>query len=499
MEQDAAMTVGPVYRDIAERTGGEMYIGVVGPVRTGKSTLIAGLMEQMVLPFMEKGAKRERLTDELPQSGSGRTVTTTQPAFIPGEGAARIDLGDGLSARVRLVDSVGYLIPGALGTQEGDAARMVSTPWSDEDMPFEEAAALGTRKVMEDHATVGVVVTCDGTVADLPRSAYVQAEETVIRQLKALKKPFAVVLNSARADSAECQALRDGLENKYGVSVMAMNLKDMQPEDIQGLLSGLLTEFPLREVRFSVPSWMGALEESHWLNAQAIETVRALGEKMRLMRDRDKAAAAFADSAYFLPPRMEKTDLGEGTVAFELPVRDGLFNRVLSEQCGEEITGDAQLLSMLKELVSAKRAYDVVAGALKEVQQTGYGLVTPAMSEVKLQEPELMRQGSRWGVRLRASAPTLHLIRSDIETEIAPVLGTQEQSEEFVRTLTDAYRQDPQSLWDTNFFGKSLKDLIREGVTGKLSRMPADTQEKVQSALTRMLNEGEGGMICILL
>ena len=499
MDQDTARAARPIYRDIAERTGGDLYIGVVGPVRTGKSTLIAGLMEQMVLPLMENGPRRERLTDELPQSGSGRTITTTQPAFIPGEGAAEIDLGDGVKARVRLVDSVGYLVPGALGTQEGEAARMVSTPWSDADMPFEEAAALGTRKVMEDHATVGLVVTTDGTVADLPRSNYVQAEETVIRQLRALRKPFAVVLNSARPDSEETRALRSGLENKYRVPVTALNLKELRPADVQALLGGLLMEFPLREARFSVPSWMGALEDGHWLNAQALDAVRALGQQMRVMRDKEQAAAAFADSPYFLPPREERVLPGEGCVSWELPVREGLFNQVLSEQCGETITGDAHLLALMKELVSAKREYDRVAGALKEVQQTGYGLVIPAMSEVRLQEPELMRQGSRWGVRLRASAPTLHLIRSDIETEIAPVLGTMEQSEEFVRTLSEAFQQDPQSLWDTNFFGKSLKDLIREGVTGKLSRMPADTQEKVQSALTRMLNEGEGGMICILL
>ena len=499
MDQDSIRTARPLYRDIAERTGGELYIGVVGPVRTGKSTLISGLMEQMVLPLMEKGPKRDRLTDELPQSGSGRTITTTQPAFIPGEGAAEIDLGDGLKAKVRLVDSVGYLIPGALGTQEGEAARMVSTPWSPEDMPFEEAAALGTRKVMEDHATVGLVVTTDGTVADLPRSAYVQAEEQVIRQLKALGKPFSVVLNSARPESEESRNLKTALENKYKTPVSLLNVKEMGAQDIQGVLSGLLMEFPLREVHFTVPAWMGALDEGHWLNAHALEVIRALGDQMRIMRDKEQAAAAFADSPYFLAPRDERVSLGEGSVSYELPVREGLFNQVLSEQCGETITGDAHLLSLMKELVAAKREYDRVAGALREVQQTGYGLVTPAMSEVKLQEPELMRQGSRWGVRLRASAPTLHLIRSDIETEIAPVLGTQEQSEEFVRTLTDAYQSDPQSLWDTNFFGKSLKDLIREGVTGKLSRMPADTQEKVQSALTRMLNEGEGGMICILL
>ena len=499
MEQQKSGSARPLYSDIAERTQGDLYIGVVGPVRTGKSTFIAGFMEQMVLPLMADSPRRARLTDELPQSGSGRTIMTTQPKFIPGEGAAEIHLDSGLNARVRMVDSVGYLIPGALGTQEGEAARMVSTPWAAEDMPFEQAAALGTRKVIEDHATVGVVVTCDGTVADLPRSSYTGAEEQVIRQLKALGKPFAVVLNSAYPASADAKSLRDALESKYDVPVALLNVKEMNAADIQQLLSGLLLEFPLREVRFHVPGWIGALDESHWLPAHALETIRTLGGSMKKMRDKGLAAAAFSDSDYLLSPRDEQVNLGEGAVRFEVPVREGLFNQILSEQCGETITGDAHLLSLMKELVAAKREYDRVSGALKAVQQTGYGLVTPAMSEIHLQQPELMRQGSRYGVRLRASAPTLHLIRSDIETEIAPVLGTQEQSEAFVESLNEQYEKDPQSLWDTNFFGKSLKELIQEGVNGKLSRLPVDTQEKVQAALTKMLNEGEGGMITILL
>ena len=499
MEQTSERGARPLYQDIAERTQGDLYLGVVGPVRTGKSTFIAGLVEKMVLPMMANGPKRERLMDELPQSGSGKTIMTTQPKFIPGEGAAEIQIAPGMSARVRLVDSVGYLIPGALGAQEGEADRMVSTPWAEADLPFEEAAALGTKKVMEDHATIGVVVTTDGTVADLPRSNYVAAEEQVIRQLKALQKPFAVLLNSARPDSADAQSLREALEKKYDVPVTLLNVKDMTPSDIQTVLSSVLLEFPLREVRFALPGWVGALEDSHWLPSHALDIVRQLGETLHKVRDKSAVAAAFQPSPYWLSPAEERVSLGDGTIRYALPAREGLFNQVLSEQCGETIRGDAHLLSLMKELVSAKREYDRVAGALRAVQQTGWGLVTPAMDEITLQPPELMHQGSRYGVRLRASAPTLHLIRSDVETEIAPVLGTQEQSEEFVRALTAEYERDPHSLWDTNFFGKSLKDLIQEGVTAKLSRLPADTQEKVQAALTKMLNEGEGGMICILL
>ena len=499
MDQNHTRGARPLYQDIAERTQGDMYIGVVGPVRTGKSTFISAFMEKMVLPFMAPGPRKERLTDELPQSGSGKTVMTTQPKFLPGEGAAEIFLDHNLTARVRMVDSVGYLIPGALGTQEGEAARMVSTPWAEKDLPFEEAAALGTKKVIEDHATIGVVVTCDGTIAELPRSNYVAAEEKVISQLKELEKPFVVVLNSARPDSSEAKQLRASLESKYDVPVSLLNIKEMESDDIQALLSSLLLEFPLQEVHFTLPAWMGALEASHWLPQHTLDIIRNLGSSLKKVRDKDGVAAAFSPSPYLDSPRDEAVFLGEGRVKYLLPVQDGLFNQVLSEQCGETIEGDAHLLSLMKELVAAKQEYDRVSGAMKAVQQTGYGLVAPAMHEIHLEPPQMMRQGTRYGVRLKASAPTLHLIRSDIETEIAPVLGTQEQTEQFVKTLEEEYEKDPQSLWDTNFFGKSLQDLIQEGLSGKLRQMPLDAQEKVQSALTKMLNEGEGGMICILL
>lgn len=499
MAQEKTEEARPFYRDIAERTQGNLYIGVVGPVRTGKSTFIAGLIEKMVLPMMEPGPQKDRLTDEIPQSGSGRLIMTTQPKFIPGEGAAEIALDQTASARVRLIDSVGYLVPGALGTQEGERARMVSTPWADEDMPFEEAAALGTKKVMDDHATVGVVVTTDGTVADLPRSNYVPAEEQVIRQLKDLHKPFVVVLNSARPQSEDAKALQAALEQKYAVPVTLLDVKNMDGGDVQGLLSSLLLEFPLREVRFQLPEWVGALENSHWLPAHVLDTVRTLGENLKKVRDKENVAAAFAASPFLDAPGKEQVRLGEGSVRFALPVKEGLFNQILSEQCGENIEGDAHLLALMKELVAAKRKYDRVAGAMAAMQQTGYGLVTPAMADITLQAPELMRQGSRYGVRLKATAPAIHLIRSDIETEIAPVLGGQEQTEQFVSALNDQYQQDPASLWNTNFFGKSLQELVQEGLQSKLNQMPLDAQEKVQSALSKMLNEGEGGMICILL
>ena len=499
MAQTATRGASPLYRDIAERTQGELYIGVVGPVRAGKSTFISNFMQQLVLPLVPPGPRRERIVDELPQSGSGKTIMTTQPKFVPSDGAATVQLPDHASARVRMVDSVGYLVRGALGTQEGGDARMVSTPWSQQDMPFEEAAQLGTRKVMTDHATVGVVVTTDGTVAELPREAYVPAEEQVIRELKTLGKPFAVVLNSAQPESRQAKELQAAMSEKYDAPVTLLSAKEMTAEDVQGVMRDLLSAFPLREMRFTLPEWVSALDDQHWLTQHIVSLVCEAGAQIARMRDAEKAQSAFAASEYADTPQLDQLEYGEGSARFSLPLKNGLFNQILSEQCGAEIESDGHLLRLLKELVSAKKEYDRVADALREAVDTGYGLVAPAMSDVTLYEPEVSRQAGRYGVRLRAKAPALHLIRSDIEAEVSPVLGTQEQTDEFAASLRDTYAQDPQALLQTNFFGRSLESLISEGLAGKLQRMPPDAQEKVRAALTRILNEGDGGMICILL
>ena len=499
MAQTATRGASPLYRDIAERTQGELYIGVVGPVRAGKSTFISNFMQQLVLPLVPPGPRRERIVDELPQSGSGKTIMTTQPKFVPSDGAATVQMPDHASARVRMVDSVGYLVRGALGTQEGGDARMVSTPWSQQDMPFEEAAQLGTRKVMTDHATVGVVVTTDGTVAELPREAYVPAEEQVIRELKTLGKPFAVVLNSAQPESRQAKELQAAMSEKYDAPVTLLSAKEMTAEDVQGVMRDLLSAFPLREMRFTLPEWVSALDDQHWLTQHIVSLVREAGAQIVRMRDAEKAQSAFAASEYADTPQLDQLEYGEGSARFSLPLKNGLFNQILSEQCGAEIESDGHLLRLLKELVSAKKEYDRVADALREAVDTGYGLVAPAMSDVTLYEPEVSRQAGRYGVRLRAKAPALHLIRSDIEAEVSPVLGTQEQTDEFAASLRDTYEQDPQALLQTNFFGRSLESLISEGLAGKLQRMPPDAQEKVRAALTKILNEGDGGMICILL
>ncbi len=478
-----------LYRDIAERTDGDVYIGVVGPMRTGKSTFITRMMEQLVLGAMAPGPRRDRIADELPQSGSGKTIMTTQPAFVPSE-AVTVSLGDQATVRVRMVDSVGYLVDGALGIEEDGAARMVHTPWFDHDIPFEQAAEMGTRKVIAEHATIGLVVTTDGSVADLPREAYAQAEERVVRELKQLGKPFILVLNAREPAAAEAQALRERLSERYGVPAVALNAREMSQEDILGVFEQVLFQFPLREIR---------LDEDHWLVRHVLDGVRAGAQNVARMCDHDDFAAAFAESPYTDGLQTDGIDLGQGRLRYSLPLREGLFNRVLGEECGTEIRGDAHLLKLMKELVAAKTEYDHVAEALRSVRETGYGLVTPTMSELTLQEPEIVKQGSRFGVRLKANAPSLHLIRVDIETEVSPVVGTEKQSEELVRYLLEEFENDPQRIWNTNFFGKSLHELVREGLSNKLMRMPSDAQEKVQETLSKIINEGNGGMICILL
>lgn len=487
-----------LYRDIAERTDGDVYIGVVGPVRTGKSTFIARFMEQLVLPNLPDSPLKTRIEDELPQSGSGKTIMTTQPKFVPSE-AVTVSLAENTPVKVRLMDSVGYYIHGALGGFDEDGARMVHTPWFEHDIPFDQAAEIGTRKVMTDHATIGLVITTDGSIADLPRNAYVEAEEKVVNELKALGKPFVLLLNSATPRNAETLLLRDTLEARYDVPVMLLNIKEMKAEDVQRVMETILMEFPLREARLAVPDWLAALDMDHWLVQHVLQGVRSSAEGKRVMRESDIFDAAFRDSEFTEPVQTEKIIPGEGTMVFSLPIRDGLFNRILGEECGTEIRGDAHLLSLMKELVNARNEYEQVADAMASVRATGYGKVTPSLQELTLEDPELVKQGSLFGVKLKASAPSLHLIRVDIQTEVTPVVGTEAQATEFHRQLTEEMASDPLKIWQMTFFGKSLEEMVQEGLNNKLLHMPPDAQEKLQQTLTRIVNEGEGGMICILL
>ena len=487
-----------LYRDIAGRCNGDIYIGVVGPVRTGKSTFIKRFMDLIVLPGIEDPNRRERAVDELPQSGAGKTIMTTQPNFVPDE-AVEVRLKDNATFRVRLVDCVGYLIRGVLGLEEGEGARMVRTPWFDHDIPFERAAELGTRKVIQDHATLGVVVTTDGSIVDLPRTAYVEAEERVVRELKALGKPFIVLVNSAQPTSQEAMALRSSLEEKYDVPAIAADATQMTEADMNGLLEKLLFEFPLTEAQLRMPEWLTALPDDHYLIQAVMASADKAAKSMKRVRDHAKLREVFQQNDYIQSASSEGIRLGEGALDYRIQPRDGLFYQVLSEASGTQVSSEEHLFKLMTELASAKREYDRVAQALASVRETGYGLVSPEMSELKLEQPEIVRQGSAFGVKLRASAPSLHMIRVDIKTEVSPTVGSESQSEELVNYLLSGFEADPQSLWASNLFGKSLGELVREGLATKLTRMPENVRDKLQDTLGKIINDGSGGMICILL
>lgn len=487
-----------LYQDIAERTQGDVYIGVVGPVRTGKSTFIARFMEKLVLPGIENEHIRLRAQDELPQSGSGKTIMTTQPTFVPGE-AVQVTLPSQNQVRIRMIDSVGYLVDGALGTQEGEALRMVRTPWAHGEIPFERAAEIGTQKVIGEHSTIGLVITTDGSVTDLSRTSYVPAEVRVISELKSLQKPFAVVLNTRNPASAAAQNLKKSMEAEYSVPVIALNVEQMEEEDIRNVLEKVLGQFPVSALCIQTPEWIGALDESHWLLESLMDSLTQAAPQSLCMGDTYAAMQALKENPYIDAILEKDVNHGSGKAVWQINLKEGLFNQILAEQCGTEIRSDAHLLSLLRELVTAKKEYDRVESALKSVQETGYGLVPPLLDEMSLQEPEIMKQGGRFGVRLRASAPSLHMIRVDIQTEVSPVVGTEQQSEEMIRYLMEGFEQDPQKLWGSNLFGKPLSELVREGLSNKLMHMPMDTQVKMQQTLEKIINEGSGGMVCILL
>ena len=492
------MDQNTLYRDIAGRCGGDIYIGVVGPVRTGKSSFIKRFMELMVLPNMEDEYGRERARDELPQSGAGKTVMTNQPKFVPNE-AVQLQLKDASSARVRLVDCVGYLVPGALGTDENDSARMVRTPWFDHDIPFEEAAEVGTRKVIQDHSTIGVVVTTDGSIVGLPRAAYEEAEERAVRELKALGKPFIILLNSTHPSEAATRTLAGQIQEKYAVPVIATDILNMRQEDVGEVQENLLFEFPLREIRIHAPSWLTSLDGEHWLGKSVLDTLKGAAEKISRVRDHAQVAQAFRENEYAEDASLYSIALNEGRADYRLNMKDGLFYRILGEASGQEIEDEEHLFELMKRLVENSRAYEKVADALKSVESTGYGVVLPAIEELDLSEPELAREGGHYGVRLRANAPSLHMIRVDLKTNVSPIVGTEKQSRELVESLTATYREDPSGVWATEVFGKPLRDLVRDEMGMKLNHLPEDARLKLRESMGKIINEGTGGMICILL
>ena len=487
-----------LYRDIAERTNGDIYIGVVGPVRTGKSTFIKRFMDILVLPGMGDDHKKARLTDELPQSAAGTTIMTTQPKFIPNE-AAELSLEEGGEVRIRMVDCVGYMVPGATGHMENDMPRMVRTPWFDYDIPFEEAAEIGTKKVITEHSTIGIVVTTDGSIGQIPREDYLEAEQRVVLELKEQGKPFVILLNSTHPEDGDTVALAASLSERYGAAVQPMDALHMSPEAAMGLLEKILYEFPIRMLHIRLPGWLSALGQEHYLVKRVLDPLQQSLAGISKMRDYNLALDALQNIEGFECGFLRQVSLGSGKIELELRPQDGMFYTILGEECGYEIRDDAHLISTIRDFVGAKRAYDRLQFALEQTNATGYGMVPPAMEEMELDEPCLIQQGGRYGIRLKARASGMHLIRVDVENEISPLIGTEAQSQEFMQYLLDTYKKDPQALWQTNIFGKPLYELVKEGMASKVDHMPSEVQQKLQSTIQRMVNEGCNGLICILL
>ncbi len=487
-----------IYQQIAERTQGDIYIGVVGPVRTGKSTFIKRFMDLLVIPNIENMYSRERAKDELPQSSTGRTIMTTEPKFVPNE-AIEITLDDTLKLKVRLVDCVGFLVKGALGYFENSAPRMVSTPWYDYQIPFEQAAEIGTRKVINDHSTIGLVITTDGSVTDITREDYIEAERRVINELKDINKPFVILVNSIHPEDNDTQLLRDELEERYSVPVMCVNCAQLRSEDISRIMEKILYEFPVCEIGINIPRWVETLEDNHWLKVDMLKSIRDSFKGVYNIREASNSINNFTNYDFIENAKINEINAGSGNISVGINAANGLFYKVLTDETGLEIEGEHKLINLMKNLSTIKREYERVEFALHEVKVKGYGVVTPQMDEMTLDEPEIIKQGNRFGVKLRASAPSVHMIRADIETEIAPLVGTEKQSEELVNYLLKEFENDPGKIWQSNIFGKSLHELVSEGLHNKLNRMPEDAQLKLQETLQRIINEGSGGLICIIL
>ena len=487
-----------IYRDIAERTQGDIYVGVVGPVRTGKSTFIKRFMDMMVIPNIENTYKKQRAKDELPQSASGKTIHTTEPKFVPNE-AVEIGLDEGIKFKVRLVDCVGYIVKGASGFVEGDHPKMVSTPWFEHEIPFEEAAEIGTKKVINEHSTIGVLVTTDGSITDISRGDYVEAEERVVNELKAINKPFIIVLNSAHMYAPETIALKKELEEKYDVPVQIMDVLNMKQDDVMSVFQRVLKEFPVKEINIDMPEWIEKLESTHWLKVNFMNVVKDMCENIFKVRDIKRSVDSFKDLEFLGTTNINELNMGEGTARVQLNPNAGIFYKILSEVCGCDLKGENELLTTLKEFHRAKVEYDKIETALKDVKETGYGLVAPQLTEMKLEEPEMVNHGGRWGVKLKASAPSFHFIKADIQTEISPIMGSERESEELVKLLKEQVESDAAKIWQSNIFGKSLEQLVKEGLQNKLFRMPEDVQIKMQKTLQKIINEGDGSLICIIL
>lgn len=486
-----------VYKDIKARTGGEIYLGVVGPVRTGKSTFIKRFMELLVLPAMEDEHLKNQTRDELPQSSGGKTIMTTEPKFIPKE-AAKLKLDDSIEAKVRLIDCVGFMVDGAAGHIENQQERLVKTPWYEYQIPFTKAAEIGTRKVITDHSTIGVVVTTDGTIGDLRREAYLPAEEKTVEELKAIGKPFLVLLNSVRPYSEETQNLAEEMEKRYDVTVLPVNCEQLKKEDIFRILERILKEFPVTQLNFFIPKWLEILSSDHWLKAGVIQTVKELLGKVSQMKDiTDSLLDVVTDTIRGM--KVDRMDLSDGTVSVNVDVNDSYYYQILSDYVGLPIEGEYQLMQTLSSLAKMKQEYEKVQNAISQVRLRGYGVVTPERSEVILDEPQVIRHGNKYGVKMKAEAPSINMIKAHIETEIAPIVGSQQQAEDLISYIKQNAKESEDGIWNTNIFGKSIQQIVEDGIQAKVSQVTEDCQMKLQDTLQKIINDSNGGMICIII
>lgn len=490
-------TANSLYKDMAARTGGDIYLGVVGPVRTGKSTFIKRFMDTLVIPRISDGYRRERANDELPQSAAGRTIMTTEPKFIP-EQAAQVSLDGVANMRVRLVDCVGYIVPSALGYIEQDQPRMVKTPWYEEEIPFNMAAEEGTRRVITDHSTVGLVVTTDGTITDIPRAEYAAAEERVVQELKALQKPFTVLLNTVDPHAASTCQLAEELSASYGVPVVPINCQTMTEQEILQILETLLYQFPVRQVGVMLPRWLMRLEKEHPVRQSVLSTMKEAGSEVKRIGEVEKIAEAVRECRYVEAAAVKEMDLGTGTANVAVTLLPELFYQILGESTGLSIPDEGALLTHMTRMASICKKYEKIQGALEQVEATGYGIVMPEMEEMALEEPEIIRQSGRYGVRLRATAPSIHMMKAQINTEVSPIVGTERQSEELVSYLLGRFEEEPKKIWDSNIFGTSLYGLVNEGLHNKLVHMPEEARLKLKETVERIINEGCNGLICII-
>ncbi len=487
-----------IYEDIRKRTQGDIYIGVVGPVRTGKSTFIKKFMETVVLPHMESDSIKDRAVDELPQSAAGRTIMTTEPKFIP-EQAARVELNNNVNFNVRMVDCVGYIVPSSLGYIEGETPRMVKTPWFDEEIPFNMAAEIGTQKVISEHSTIGLVVTTDGSISDIPRYEYEEAEERVINELKEIEKPFVVLLNCMYPDSPAAQEMAETLRKKYDVPVLAVSCLDISEDEIRTVLRNVLTQFPVKEVNIMAPSWISSLPENHSVRSSLINAVKAQAQTLTCIRSINNMCENLSKEEYITNSAVRDISLGDGKAEISIDIANSVFYEIVTEISGVEVSSEAQLIDTLKEFSAVAEKYKRIRSALDEVEATGYGIVMPTIDELTLEEPQIMKQGGKYGVKLKASAPSIHMMKATINTQVAPIVGSESQSEELVMYLLNEFQENPAKIWQSNIFGKSLDDLVNEGLKNKLYHMPTEARMKLQQTLERIINEGCSGLLCIII